>query len=830
MDVASPPACPPTVTIRRNPRRKVRDTPLTVPDKSGPVPARLEGIAPFPLQDLLEPDTHLSAPEPSQGVATSESLRVYLRIKPLDRRPVKNKNGGEVNKKLLRKGNVQKIVEKKNKSNEICLEVNDSRTVTLIAPLSFGSKRVKNEVYEGFSHVFPPNSVQEDVYNAVMEPLVQDFMEGKSGLLAALGPTGSGKTHTVFGSPRGPGLVPRALQRLFNNNTPSEASDSSGSYYLSIFEIYSEGGKKEKLLDLSSDGADLSFHQSSIKGLQEVEVSNVIEAERVIARGMLQRATAETNANSQSSRSQCIITVRKKPKSVDNENEVAANCPVLTFVDLAGAERERKTGNQGARLLESNFINNTSMVFGLCLRSLLEHQKNPKRPLQKHYQNSLLTQYLRDYLEGKKRMTLILTVKPGVEDYSDTSFVLRQASPYTKIKYNCIEEFHGVPCQKRPIAMLTQAEKAKRRRCNEMTDAQVDTRSTTANGNQAQKDEITANPEHAKAMSLSPVHSCPSMHENSVPTGGDSIEIQGTGRTYQIMRDFSRALWNVLKEYKQKVEVSESEVLLLRGSVLALTESQRIDKLRIGELEKELQELRLLNRSAEVNHNKMKVDGDDGTLSEVAYLGERLSGANEIVSDEKVTGNHKTGNEGTAPVASHSHSDVSLSDGSSLVESCVDIKVSSGEEDGCPLVESCLDIKVSSVEELPQSLAPESEEVCCKRGHEAKEVEGRGRKTNSLSESSHMEKPRSCIWAAVSPFSIWWDPLLRCIRSCILIFRRLLPASSMLLKEINELGLEDENSKNERGKKKNAAEVPRSQGSISLVRLLTSNLGLQSLL
>lgn len=29
----------------------------------------------------------------------------------------------------------------------------------------------------------------------------------------------------------------------------------------------------------------------------------------------------------------------------------------------------------------------------------------------------------------------ILTVKPGEDDYLDTSFLLRQASPYMKIKY-----------------------------------------------------------------------------------------------------------------------------------------------------------------------------------------------------------------------------------------------------------------------------------------------------------------------------------------------------------------------------------------------------------
>ncbi|KAL5213307.1 hypothetical protein ABZP36_024154 [Zizania latifolia] len=44
--------------------------------------------------------------------------------------------------------------------------------------------------------------------------------------------------------------------------------------------------------------------------------------------------------------------------------------------------------SQGTRLLESNFIKNTSMVFGLCLRTLLEHQKNKKKPLEKHFKNS----------------------------------------------------------------------------------------------------------------------------------------------------------------------------------------------------------------------------------------------------------------------------------------------------------------------------------------------------------------------------------------------------------------------------------------------------------
>ena len=55
------------------------------------------------------------------------------------------------------------------------------------------------------------------MYQKMVNPLVEDFLKGKSGMLAAMGPSGSGKTHTVFGSPREPGMLTLALQRIFKS-------------------------------------------------------------------------------------------------------------------------------------------------------------------------------------------------------------------------------------------------------------------------------------------------------------------------------------------------------------------------------------------------------------------------------------------------------------------------------------------------------------------------------------------------------------------------------------------------------------------------------------
>ncbi|XVF73918.1 hypothetical protein PTKIN_Ptkin13bG0019300 [Pterospermum kingtungense] len=591
MEKKSPPPCPSTVTVRRNPYRKARATPLTnpsgLPSQSQPTPSsKLPKVSSFPIQDILSEQIHenpqstvmdASSSPPSQD-SFSENLKVYLRIRPLvlltknvrDPDPrFRPKNVWPQNPS--KRNNAKEKNNTKKKSNKSCIKVSeDFHSVTLSPPLPLQeTKRIKSEVYEGFSHVFSAESTQTEVYEKMVNPLVEDFLKGKSGMLAALGPTGSGKTHTVFGSPREPGMVPLTLQRIFK---PAQGCNlqSSRQFYLSIFEICTERGKSERICDLTLDGPDLCMQQSTIKGLQEVLVHDVPEAEQLIARALFKRSTAMTNSNSQSSRSQCIINIRRGSDRSDPETVEQSNSAVLSVVDLAGAEREKRTGNQGARLAESNFINNTSMVFGLCLRSLLEHQKNPKKALHKHFQNSLLTRYLRDYLEGKKRMTLILTVKSGEEDYLDASYLLRQASPYMKIKFTNNETQSNLLCNKRQFQTTSRAEQPKRMKFGN-PDASVTEGKIVGDESQIPDEE---NP-----------RSCNAGFKNIRPINLNSEYLMKRERTHQITQNFAKALWHVLKQHNEKLKMAKSEILILR-------ENLRTEKKLSIEMEKELHKLR----------------------------------------------------------------------------------------------------------------------------------------------------------------------------------------------------------------------------------------------
>ncbi|XP_051139975.1 kinesin-like protein KIN-6 isoform X2 [Andrographis paniculata] len=595
MEMNSPTPCPPTVTVRRNPPRRARATPASAVPLRGPL------VSPSLSRDLFSselsqnPDSSdTTSTDPSPRVL-SESLKVYLRIRPPTiQKPSKTtaetKNAWPKNAKIKAGSRT-----KAKKSDEICVQVNDdSCSVTVSTPQALQeTKRTKSEVYGGFSRVFASEASQSDVYNEMVRPLVEDFLKGKGGMLAAMGPSGSGKTHTIFGCARDPGMVPLVLRHIFSEHENAQ-TQSSRVFYLSMFEISLERGKAERMTDLLHEGADIYMQNTVLKGLQEDMVCDALQAESLIASGMLRRATAVTNSNCQSSRSQCIINIRCSFEDGDEAISKEGKHAVLTIADLAGAEREKKTGNQGARLQESNFINNTSMVFGLCLRALLEHQKNRSKLLQKHYKSSMLTRYMQDYMEGKKRMMLILTVKPGVDDYLDTSFLLRQASPFTKIKFQTVQEAVNTTCHKRPNQVLPRVEKLKKMkyRTTEASSidegkADCDFHCNTKIPEKVIKDGLKKNISGSDVENLNETSTQSDgfiglgKQEKPCTDGNCCKHTTYSDREYKIMLELSKALWNVLKQYKRKLEAVEIENGHLRDSLST-------EKTRNLNLEKEL--------------------------------------------------------------------------------------------------------------------------------------------------------------------------------------------------------------------------------------------------
>ncbi|XP_050823508.1 kinesin-like protein KIF23 isoform X2 [Gopherus flavomarginatus] len=108
---------------------------------------------------------------------------------------------------------------------ECCIEVISETTVQIHPPDGYRIFRngEYREMQYTFKEVFGTLVTQKTLFDVVARPLVEDLIHGKNGLLFTYGVTGSGKTHTMTGSPGDGGLLPRCLDMIFNSIGPFQA-------------------------------------------------------------------------------------------------------------------------------------------------------------------------------------------------------------------------------------------------------------------------------------------------------------------------------------------------------------------------------------------------------------------------------------------------------------------------------------------------------------------------------------------------------------------------------------------------------------------------------
>uniref|UniRef100_A0A9J8C274 Kinesin-like protein n=1 Tax=Cyprinus carpio carpio TaxID=630221 RepID=A0A9J8C274_CYPCA len=362
---------------------------------------------------------------------------------------------------------------------ECCIEVISNTTIQLHAPDGLKANRNGEfkETQYSFKKVFGIKTTQGELFEDVAKPLVEDIIHCKNGLLFTYGVTGSGKTHTMTGSPGQGGLLPRSLDMIFNSIGPYQAKryvskfikytnsvmliqfadmispeeackadgvdeDSSYSVFVSYIEIYNNyiyDLLEETPIDPIKPKPPQSKilredqnHNMYVAGCTEVEVKSTEEAFEVFWRGQKKRRIANTQLNRESSRSHSVFIIKlaQAPLDADGDNVLQdknqVNVSQLCLVDLAGSERTSRTRAEGSRLREAGNINQSLMTLRTCIEVLRENQMcgtNKMVP----YRDSKVTHLFKNYFDGEGKVRMVVCVNPKADDYEETLLVMRFA-------------------------------------------------------------------------------------------------------------------------------------------------------------------------------------------------------------------------------------------------------------------------------------------------------------------------------------------------------------------------------------------------------------------
>ncbi|XWS66479.1 hypothetical protein CRYUN_Cryun05aG0203100 [Craigia yunnanensis] len=293
-----------------------------------------------------------------------------------------------------------------------------------IAWYADGETIVRNEhnpsIAYAYDRVFGPTTTTRHVYDVAAQHVVNGAMEGINGTIFAYGVTSSGKTHTMHGDQRSPGIVPLAVKDAFSiiQETPNREFLLRVSY----LEIYNEVVNDL----LNPAGQNLRIREDAqgtfVEGIKEEVVLSPAHALSLIAAGEEHRHVGSTNFNLLSSRSHTIftLTIESSPCGENREGE-AVNLSQLNLIDLAGSESS-KVETFGVRRKEGSYINKSLLTLGTVISKLTDG-----RATHIPYRDSKLTRLLQSSLSGHGRVSLICTVTPSSSNTEETHNTLKFA-------------------------------------------------------------------------------------------------------------------------------------------------------------------------------------------------------------------------------------------------------------------------------------------------------------------------------------------------------------------------------------------------------------------
>ncbi|KAJ8498657.1 hypothetical protein OPV22_009209 [Ensete ventricosum] len=332
------------------------------------------------------------------------------------------------------------------------------------------SLRVRTDVgYRDFALDGVSLSEHEDLeafYRRFVESRVEGVRLGAKCTIMMYGPTGSGKSHTMFGCPKQPGIVYMALRDILggegggdgpdgsSSDAAVDGDDDEGGVFLSglfvkvaVLEIYNE--EIYDLLSGASNGIGggptvgppkgnntpkvrLEVMGKKAKNASYISGNEAGKITREVAKVEKRRIVRSTLCNERSSRSHCMIIL-----------DVPSVGGRLMLVDMAGSENIEAAGQIGLEAkMQTAKINQGNVALKRVVESIANGDSHVP------FRDSKLTMLLQDSFEDdKSKILMILCASPDPRETHKTVSTLEYGA-----KAKCIVRVAHMPTPKEKVA------------------------------------------------------------------------------------------------------------------------------------------------------------------------------------------------------------------------------------------------------------------------------------------------------------------------------------------------------------------------------------------
>ncbi|KAM9215142.1 kinesin-like protein KIF18B [Leptosomus discolor] len=293
-----------------------------------------------------------------------------------------------------------------------------------------GPKHQSKDLKFVFDRVFGEKATQEEVFQHTTCELLDSFLNGYNCSVFAYGATGAGKTYTMLGSEKSPGIMYLTMVELYKR-IEARKEEKDCEVQVSYQEVYNE-----QIHDLLEPKGPLAIREDPEKGVvvQGLSFHQPVSAEQLLemlANGNKNRTQHPTDANATSSRSHAVFQIYVKQQDRIGGRSRDLQVAKMSLIDLAGSERASVANTKGERLREGANINRSLLALINVINALAD-AKSKKTHVP--YRDSKLTRLLKDSIGGNCRTVMVAAVSPSALAYEDTYNTLKYASRAKEIK------------------------------------------------------------------------------------------------------------------------------------------------------------------------------------------------------------------------------------------------------------------------------------------------------------------------------------------------------------------------------------------------------------
>lgn len=229
-----------------------------------------------------------------------------------------------------------------------------------------------HQVFLYFDKIYNGSSMKFDD----IIPYLNEFMDGKTASVFTHGPTGSGKTCTLFGFNDNCGIVSQSAKYIIETKNQDIEVAAIEIIENSLYDL--SDCKKPKI-------------DSNAKAIKKL-IKSLMEFEEFMESVLKSRAQKATDQNLTSSRSHLIITFLLPGNSLAN----------FAFIDLAGAESPKDKENVD----ETKFINSTLSDLNRVLENIAKNNVVT-------FANNTSMKTLKPFLTGNAKVMMLYHVSNG---------------------------------------------------------------------------------------------------------------------------------------------------------------------------------------------------------------------------------------------------------------------------------------------------------------------------------------------------------------------------------------------------------------------------------